>query len=1220
MRFTDPDSADSHTQAWSVLADNGQLIPAGSGATFGFTPNNNGAYTVTYTVTDDDGGSHSDTVVVTVNNVAPTVDAVSNNGPVNESSPVTVTVSASDPGGANDPLTYDFDFNNDGVFEVSNTTGSAEHVYLDNGTYLVNVRVTDGDGGSGSHFGKERFVTVNNVAPTANAGADQIVDEGQSVSLAGSFTDPGWADTHTQAWSVLASNGQAIKVGSAASFAFTPKDDGTYTVTYTVTDDDGGSHSDTMVVTVNNVAPTVDAVSNNGPINESSPVTVTVSASDPGGANDPLTYEFDFDDDGTFEVGPQEDNFARYVFVDNGTYRVNVRVRDGDGGSHTGSEKVTVNNVAPMIHAIAQNGPVNEGSPVTITVSASDPAGASDPLTYDFDFDNDGVFELSNSTGSAQHVYTDNGTYSVNTRVTDGDGGSHLSKERFVTVNNVAPTAKAGADQTVNEGDTVTLAGNFTDPGTIDTHTQSWSVSASNGQTIANGSGASFSFVPNNNGSYNVTYTVTDDDGGSHSDTAVFTVSNVAPMSSVSGPSSGVRNQPLAFTLGAADLSPIDQTAGFVYAIDWESDGVIDETVAQADGHAVEHAFEAKGSYVVSVTATDVDGGTSIAATHTVTISAAAIDKGNLNAGGNKVKASRGSIILEFLDTAGAVVERLTFDDSAVTGSLIIYGSSGDDELLVDSEITLPVVLYGGDGDDVLQAGGGQNLLNGGEGDDTMIDTGGTNTLVGGTGSNSFVPGGGTNTFDAEAGASTADADAPQIIVSPQATGNEGTPIPLFIWAGLSDTDGSESLSVQVAGLPDAASLSAGQKNVDGSWTIITAGTAIDLSGVTVILPDDGRFALTVAAIAKEANGTTSTASGTIVAMVQNVAPTAGSITAPVDPLAGSTIIDVSAPFTDLGTADTHTAVWSWGDGSTSAGTVTETGGSGNVSGSHTYTAAGVYTLALTVTDDDGASHESTFQYVVVYDPSAGFVTGGGWITSPAGAYPDEPTLTGKANFGFNSQYKKGAAIPTGQTEFQFKVADLNFRSSSYEWLVVSGARAQYKGTGTINGAGNYGFMLTAIDGQINGGGGVDKFRIKIWDRATDTVVYDNQVGADDDAAPTTALGGGQIVIHRDSNSAAATKIEMKSVKAASSDLVVLDNGLTKLFGSLGQQRPNRRFKVYDLPAATPPAKSSAVVTRDGSDTQDWFFATLADDHRDALTSLRTDTAADELEFALTPR
>ena len=116
-------------------------------------------------------------------------------------------------------------------------------------------------------------------------------------------------------------------------------------------------------------------------------------------------------------------------------------------------------------------------------------------------------------------------------------------------------------------------------------------------------------------------------------------------------------------------------------------------------------------------------------------------------------------------------------------------------------------------------------------------------------------------------------------------------------------------------------------------------------------------------------------------------------------------------------------------------------------------------------------------------DGGATFKVKGGWIDSPAGAYAIDPSLTGRASFGFTSRYQPGATVPTGVTRFRFQVADLHFQSESYEWLVVAGARAQFKGTGTINGAGNYGFMLTAIDGQLNGGGGVDKFRIKIWDK-----------------------------------------------------------------------------------------------------------------------------------------
>jgi hypothetical protein len=172
-----------------------------------------------------------------------------------------------------------------------------------------------------------------------------------------------------------------------------------------------------------------------------------------------------------------------------------------------------------------------------------------------------------------------------------------------------------------------------------------------------------------------------------------------------------------------------------------------------------------------------------------------------------------------------------------------------------------------------------------------------------------------------------------------------------------------------------------------------------------------------------------------------------------------------------------------------------------------------VYTISVTITDGAGASASGASSYLVVYDPNGGFVTGGGWINSPAGAYAANPALTGKATFGFVSKYQKGANVPTGNTEFQFKVGNLNFSSTSYAWLVVAGAKAQYKGSGTINGGGAYSFMLTAIDGQVNGGGGVDKFRIKIW--GSGGMVYDNQMGGGDNADPATAIQGGSIVVHK---------------------------------------------------------------------------------------------------------
>ena len=178
---------------------------------------------------------------------------------------------------------------------------------------------------------------------------------------------------------------------------------------------------------------------------------------------------------------------------------------------------------------------------------------------------------------------------------------------------------------------------------------------------------------------------------------------------------------------------------------------------------------------------------------------------------------------------------------------------------------------------------------------------------------------------------------------------------------------------------------------------------------------------------------------------------------------------------------------------------------------------AGVHEICVRSTDSAGNVGGSECILLAVYDPSAGFVTGGGWIYSLSGTYISDPDLTGKANFGFVSKYKKGAVTPDGTTQFKFNVADLNFRSDSYDWLVITGPKAMYKGTGTINGAGNFGFMLSAIDEALTPSTDVDLFRIKIWDKENnDAVVYDNQMGDVDDPYPTTGIAGGSIVIHNE--------------------------------------------------------------------------------------------------------
>ena len=302
--------------------------------------------------------------------------------------------------------------------------------------------------------------------------------------------------------------------------------------------------------------------------------------------------------------------------------------------------------------------------------------------------------------------------------------------------------------------------------------------------------------------------------------------------------------------------------------------------------------------------------------------------------------------------------------------------------------------------------------------------------------------------------------------------------------------------------------LPSGTMGLSGTGTAVLSTTSLGL----------GQHVITATYTPASTNFTGSFSASNTAPAATITGPTTGSF----NPI--GTSFNFTGTFSDATGTTPTTAAWSFDTVLSVAGVVTESLGSGAVTNSQAFSTAGVYAVRLTVNDNVGGitmvnTIDGLDELVVVYDPSAGFVTGGGWINSPAGAYVTYPTntLTGKANFGFVSKYKNGASTPTGETEFQFKAGDLKFHSVAYQWLVVSGPKAQYKGTGMVNGAAGYSFLLTATDGQVTGGGGVDKFRIKIWNTATSVMVYDNVLGASDDidAANPQAIGGGSIVIHK---------------------------------------------------------------------------------------------------------
>ena len=290
--------------------------------------------------------------------------------------------------------------------------------------------------------------------------------------------------------------------------------------------------------------------------------------------------------------------------------------------------------------------------------------------------------------------------------------------------------------------------------------------------------------------------------------------------------------------------------------------------------------------------------------------------------------------------------------------------------------------------------------------------------------------------------------------------------------------------------------------DLDNNGSFETSGQSVSFDASLL----DGPSSYTVQAKATDPLGLFAIASATV--DVVNVAPTATSLapTMP-DPVAAvGAPVNFDATFTDpAGVADQlYTCNFDWDDDGAVDQTVSATYGA--CSGTASYGTPGIYTVRLTVADQDGGVSDGlTYQYVVVYDPNGGFVTGGGWIDSPAGAYTADPTLTGKATFGFVTKYQKGANAPDGNTQFQFQAGDLNFHSTSYEWLVVNqgGKNAQFKGEGAINGQGMYKFMLWATDSSP------DTFRIKIWqqDGEVEAVDYDNGVDQ--------PLGGGSISVKK---------------------------------------------------------------------------------------------------------
>jgi photosystem II stability/assembly factor-like uncharacterized protein len=331
--------------------------------------------------------------------------------------------------------------------------------------------------------------------------------------------------------------------------------------------------------------PTADAADATTP--EGVNVTVTAAAStDPDGG--PLTYEWDLDNDGQFDDATGVTATFALVGQD-GFFPIAVKATDPDGGFDTDTATVTVTNVAPTVNATA-NDPKDEGSPVTVTGTISDPGWLENlSATIDWGDPNDPGTETISGTlenvrddatlsFTVSHIYADDeppgqdDLYQAEICGSDDDTTTCLTLD--IEVRNVPPVLGAITAPTgpVKIGTEITVSANFTDVGILDTHTAVWDWGDGTPLqvgTVSQGAGSGSvtdTHTYTSSDLYTVTLTVTDDD--LDSDTEVFEYVIVFDPDRSLAANAKINSPPNAYVPNASKVGLAYSTAGARYKSD----------------------------------------------------------------------------------------------------------------------------------------------------------------------------------------------------------------------------------------------------------------------------------------------------------------------------------------------------------------------------------------------------------------------------------------------------------------------------------------------------------------------------------------------------------------------------------------------------------------------------------------------------------------------------
>ncbi len=205
-----------------------------------------------------------------------------------------------------------------------------------------------------------------------SAGTNATVNEGDYVTLTGSFIDPMGNPTHSYKWQVVASNGQEIPEGDGPTFTFSPGDAGTYTVTYTASDLNGGSGTAQVVIMANAVVPTFTAPTTAQTAIAGVSTSINLGTLTVKGIG-PFTDEIDWGDgqSSTFSPSGTGSLSLAHTYATAGTFKVSELISDLDGETATASFSVSVTAPYTTTTLSPSTGTVMYGQSTTFTATVT---------------------------------------------------------------------------------------------------------------------------------------------------------------------------------------------------------------------------------------------------------------------------------------------------------------------------------------------------------------------------------------------------------------------------------------------------------------------------------------------------------------------------------------------------------------------------------------------------------------------------------------------------------------------------------------------------------------------------------------------------------------------------------------------------------------------------------------------------------------------------------